>query len=103
MSVQPWARNETLHDWMKALKQPLATPDKPKKKKFLAKAKRWKNLSIHRGKQPLISNYFEACAYPDVALGEGQGTRTRILRNPQTTLRKVRSTVVSLSGKVQET
>ena len=64
-----WARNETLRDWTKALKQPPATPNKPKKKKFLAKAKRWKNLSIHRGKQPLISNYYEACTNPDVALG----------------------------------
>ena len=35
--------------------------------------------------------------------GEGQGTRMRTLSNPQATLRKVRSTVVSLSGKVQET
>ena len=35
--------------------------------------------------------------------GEGQGTRTRTLSNTQATLRKVRSTVVSLSGKVQET
>ena len=43
--------------------------DKPKKHKFLAKVKRWKNLSIHRGKQPLISNYYEASTYPDVALG----------------------------------
>ena len=129
-----WARSETLRDWTKALKQPPATPDKPKKKKFLAKAKRWNNLSIHRGKQPFISNYYGACTHTDVALGnylntpnqtdnsgrrrmtpnlvrsllvlpqgEGQGTRTRTLSNPQATLRKVQSTVVSLSGKVQET
>ena len=128
-----WARSENLRDWTKALKQPPATPHKPKKKKFLAKAKRWKNLSIHCGKQPLISNYHEACTYPDVALGndlntpnqtdnseeeddpqlstepsctppgEGQGIRTLTLSNPQATLRKVWSTVVSLSGKVQET
>ena len=35
--------------------------------------------------------------------GEGQGTRTRTMSNPKATLRKVRSTVVSLSGKVHET
>ena len=55
-----WARSGHLSEWTKALKQPSATPDKPKKN--LAKAKRWQNLSIHSGKQPtLISNYFEAC------------------------------------------
>ena len=45
-----------------------------KENKFLAKAKRWKNLSIHRGKQSLISNYYEACTYPDVALGNDLNT-----------------------------
>ena len=72
-----WARNENLRDWTKALKQPSATPDKAKKKKFLAKAKRWKNLSIHRGNQPLISNYYEACTHPDVALGNDLNTPTQ--------------------------
>ena len=54
-----WARSENLCDW---------------KRNFLQRPNGGKNLSIHSGKQPLISNYYEACTYPDVALGNDLNT-----------------------------
>ena len=91
------------------------------------------NLSIHRGKQPLNSNYYEACTYPDVALDNdintpnqtdnseekddpqlstepsctppGRGTGNPNTKTEQPSDNTQESTVNSciLSGKVQET